>query len=52
MEKEEIIILLKSLIQDMEAHAYNDYKDDDEIPAFLTVKQIYWLYDALLKEEE
>ena len=49
--KEELLELMNDLIQDMDAHAYNNYKENDEIPVYLTVKQIYWLRELLSDEE-
>ena len=38
--KEQLLDLLQGIFEDMEAHSYNNYKDDDEIPVYLTVEQL------------
>ncbi len=47
-EKEMIIEKLLSAQDDMDAHSYNSYRDDDEYPILFTVKEIRWLKDKLV----
>lgn len=47
-EKETIIEKLLSAQDDMDAHSYNSYRDDDEYPILFTVKEIQWLKDYLI----
>ena len=45
--KKRLLDLLQGIFEDMEAHSYNNYKDNDEIPLYLTVEQLRWLFDTL-----
>lgn len=47
-EKETIIEKLISAQDDMDAHSYNSYRDDDVYPISFTVKEIQWLKDELV----
>lgn len=46
--KNDIIERLESNIADMDAHSYNEYKDEDERTVCLTVGEIKWLYEYFL----
>lgn len=47
-KKKRLLRKLLSAQDDMDAHSYNSYRDDDEYPILFTVKEIQWLKDELV----
>ena len=51
-EKETILEKLESAFSDMDAHYYNNYIDNSEYSVIFTVKELRWLYNELIQNND
>ena len=50
--KEIIFEKLECAFRDMDAHSYNNYTDDSEYSVRFTVKELRWLYNELIQNND